>query len=196
MFEFIEGTLEEKSPESIAINCRGVGYLLFIPVNCFHELPQIGTPVRMYTSFIVREDSQRLFGFLERSERDLFSTLKDISGIGPKTALSLIGHLEKNALLEAVHASNTKLISKVPGIGKKTAERLVIELRDKKMTSSFSVKDVSLTAEEQLKADGVSALMSLGYSPIQAEKAVDKTLKVSEDTLDLPLLITTSLKNM
>jgi len=196
MYEFVEGTLDEKAPDKITLNCNGIGYFLFIPLNCYHTLPQIGKKLRIYTSFVVREDAHRLFGFLERAERDLFNILKDISGIGPKTALSLIGHLDRHQLFDAVHASNARLIAKVPGIGKKTAERLIVELRDKKFSTATPSSGIQLTGEDQLRFDAISALVSLGYSPQQSERAIDKTLKTAENELELPLLITNALQQM
>lgn len=194
MYEFIEGILEEKMPDRAILHCHGVGYLLSIPLNCFHSLPQLGQPLRLYTSFIVREDAHRLFGFTERAERDLFNTLKEISGIGPKTALSLIGHLDRHQLFDAVHASNATLIAKVPGIGKKTAERLIVELRDKKMQTSLPLSPLSLSSEEQVRFDAISALISLGYSAHIAERAIDKTLK--EGQHELSTLITRALQQI
>lgn len=182
MFAFIEGTLEEKTHERAIINVNGIGYECFIPINCYSELPPAGKSCRLYTSFIVREDSQRLFGFTDEGEKNLFNTLKDISGVGPKTALALVGHLDRTKFYEAIHASNATAISKVPGIGKKTAERLIVELRDKKMAQP---------ARSSLQLDAIAALTSLGYNQAKAEKAVERAY---DDTLELPLLITKALQ--
>lgn len=196
MYEFIEGILEEKAPDRAVVHCNGIGYVLSIPVNCFHNLPQIKQKIRFYTSFVVREDAHRFFGFTDQAERDLFNTLKDISGIGPKTALALIGHLNRDQLFEAVHSSNALLISKVPGIGKKTAERLIVELRDKKMRSPIPSSTITLSENDQLRFDAISALINLGYSSQQAERAISKAMKASESQPELPLLITEALKLM
>ena len=138
----------------------------------------------------MREDSQRLFAFHSRAERDLFNVLKEVSGVGPKTALALVGHIERDAFFEAVHAGNTRLISGVPGIGKKTAERLIVELKDKKL--QYEGTPLKASPKDQVKHDAIAALTNLGYSSNHAEKAVEK--KYRED-ITLPDLITLSLQN-
>lgn len=190
MYEFIEGIVEEKTITHAVIASHGIGYFMHIPINCFSQLPELGEPARLYTSFIVREDSQRLFAFHSRAERDLFNILKEVSGVGPKTALALVGHIERDAFFGAVHSGCAKTIAQVPGIGKKTAERLIVELKDKKVHAGET--PLKTMPKDQVKLDAIAALINLGYSSTHAEKAVEK--KYRED-ITLPDLITQSLRN-
>jgi Holliday junction DNA helicase RuvA len=196
MIYHLKGTLTEASPLHITIDVHGVGYGILTPINTLGKLPQIGKEILLYTSLQVREDSQKLYGFLTKEERALFEKLIEISGIGPKTALSLLGHLEISDLEIALQQSNTALLSKVPGIGKKTAERLTIEMKDK----IKSLKGTSLTGISSLKetgpvADAISALINLGYSAVQAQKAVNSAAKDIGKEPQLADLIKVALKN-
>jgi len=131
MFEYIKGKLTDASPLKAVIEINGLGYSLLIPVNNYSKLPAFGHEILLYVSTVIREDSHKVYGFLTRTERDLFENLIEVSGIGPKTGLALIGHMEIDELQLAIAQSNIALICKIPGIGKKTAERLVVEMRDK-----------------------------------------------------------------
>ena len=131
MYAYIKGTLTQASASCATVEAAGVGYKLFVPANLFTKLPHLGSEVLLHTSFVVREQSQALYGFIASQERDLFETLMGVTGIGPKLALSLIGHLSLSDLQFAISQGNIAALSKVPGVGKKIAERLVVELRDK-----------------------------------------------------------------
>ena len=131
MIAFIKGKLAHASPASVIVDAGGIGYKIFIPANLYNALPQIGSEVLLQTSFVVRELSQTLYGFLSAHDRDVFEALMGVTGIGPKTALAVIGHLSVHDLQRAIAGHDIMTISKVPGIGKKTAERLIIEMRDK-----------------------------------------------------------------
>jgi Holliday junction DNA helicase RuvA len=137
----------------------------------------------------VREDVQQLYGFLTETERDLFEQLLNISGIGPKSAIAIIGHTDITAFQQAVATSNIRLLSSIPGIGKKTAERLIIEMRDRlpKLSSG--------TGGGSLMIDASQALMNLGYTPVAAQQAIQKTIKAHPEERDLGRLITLSLQN-
>ena len=141
-----------------------------------------------------------LSGFLNRKERDFFEKLSDVSGIGPKTALSLIGHMDSSALEEAISSANIFLLSKVPGIGKKTAERLIVELKDKIKTGFKgdlpSVNGTEVKEEDNTVSDALNALMNLGYNTMQAQKAIKKALEHTGETPELSKLITTALKGI
>ncbi|MBU6446860.1 MAG: Holliday junction branch migration protein RuvA, partial [Verrucomicrobia bacterium] len=130
MFESIKGQLIDKTAVKAVVETGGIGYRLTIPFSAYTKLPS-GGAVHLFLSQVVREDSNTLYAFIEKEERDLFETLITLSGIGPKTALSIIGHLEMGAFHRAIHAADVRLLSKIPGLGKKTAEKLVIEMRDK-----------------------------------------------------------------
>ncbi|MDN3506052.1 MAG: Holliday junction branch migration protein RuvA [Simkaniaceae bacterium] len=189
MFEYLKGTLIDATPSKITIDVNGVGYCLFISIATFEKLPNPNTEVKLYTSFIVREDSQKLFGFLTPNERDFFHTLCDISGIGPRLAIAILGHMTIEDLYEAVSHHNTKAISSIPGIGKKMAERLILELQGKFETTS---KEKVYSAKGPL-ADAISALINLGYNPMDAQKAVQMAAKQAQDP-PLAELISLALK--
>lgn len=193
MFESIEGILKEKTPSRITVATHGIGYRLSIPLSAYGRLPNPGDAVFLYLCQVVREDAHHLFAFLERGERDLFEQLLNLSGIGPKTALALIGHMDLASFHHAIAASDTRLLSKIPGIGKKTAERLVLEMRDK--LSDLPVAE-GPKSKGSLAADAISALMHLGYSPADARKAVQKAVSKHEGETDLSKVISLSLQSL
>lgn len=202
MFAHIRGALSYSSPLYVVVEAGGIGYKLFIPASLHAQLPQNGEALLLYTAFIVRELSQTLYGFISGQERDLFEVLLGVSGIGPKTALSLIGHLSTHNLYEAISNNDIPKICKVPGIGKKSAERLIIEMRDK-LPTLFAEKPALLSengkkhaTHVQVVNDAMSALINLGYTQATAEKAIKKTLKDSPEAVELAQLITLSLKNV
>jgi holliday junction DNA helicase RuvA len=126
----IKGKLLDKSPPIILVDCQGVGYELEVPMTTFYELPEIGNDVTLLTHFIVREDAQLLFGFGSEQERKIFKQLIKVNGIGAKVALSILSGISLNELMKAINHSESDLLVKIPGIGKKTADRLVLELKD------------------------------------------------------------------
>jgi len=144
-----KGKLAHSSPASIIIDAGGIGYKIFIPANIFNALPQIGSEVMLQTSFVIRELSQTLYGFLSAHERDVFEALMGVTGIGPKTALAVIGHLSVHDLQRSIAGHDIATISKVPGIGKKTAERLIIEMRDK-LPAMFAHDPADFAVQTQL----------------------------------------------
>lgn len=197
MYEFIRGTLIHALPHKAILEAAGIGYSIEIPVSTFSLLPGPGEQLLLYISFLVREDDQRLFGFISQQERDLFDTVRSVTGIGPKTALSLIGHLPLPELERAILQNSTPLLTKVPGIGKKIAERLIMELKDKLGKTGRTAASFSLPANgpANIRTDAVSALINLGYSPLQADQAVRKAQE-NDDNLPLPQLITRSLRHV
>ena len=196
MFEYIKGILTEASPVKVTLETHGVGYLLFIPLNNYAKLPKIGSQLTLYVSAVIREDSHKNYGFLTTDQRDLFEALIDVSGIGPKTGIALLGHMEINDLQLAIAQGNTVAISKVPGIGKKTSERLVIELRDKvkKFDNPANSSHSSSSSGGGVVSDAISALINLGYNPVQAQKAIKTALGASEEEPELAKLITSALR--
>lgn len=193
MYEYIKGKLIQASPVKITIETGGMGYSLFISLSTYSKLPQIGENICCFVSFVVREDSQRFFGFLTEMERSLFEKLNDISGVGPKTSLSLLGHLDMDQLASAVQTEDVTALMKVPGIGRKTAERLIIELRDK-LKNFVATRKEPLTKKEGVYSDAVSALVHLGYSSKDAQNAVKNILDKSEKEPILSEVITRALK--
>jgi len=191
MFEYVKGTLVEALPFKAVVDVGGVGYSIFIPLNTFGKLPKVGGPILLYLSPVIREDAHKLYGFLTRSERELFEKLIEVSGVGPKTGLALIGHLEIAELQLAIAQANITLLSKIPGIGKKTAERLTVELRDKVKNLGL---DSAPKAASSLVADAASALSHLGYNALQAQKAVTTVLEKAKKEPTLSELITLALR--
>lgn len=190
MYEYLKGKLAEMTPGKITLEVNGIGFGLLIPLNSYSKLPQLGNEVIIYTALIIREDAHTLFGFLFKNERDLFYKLNEVSGIGPKTALALVGHVEAADLQLAISQANISLLCKIPGIGKKTAERLVVDLRDVfKKQPLLEQKSVIPVA-----SDAIGALTNLGYHPLQAQKAVQNVMKNAKDDIDLGTLITQALK--
>jgi Holliday junction DNA helicase RuvA len=176
----ISGTLAEKTPPLVLVDVHGVGYEISVPMSSFYNLPELGQPVVLLTHFIVREDAQLLYGFLTQSERATFLELVKISGVGPRTALSILSGLSVNELAQAVTRQDGARLVKVPGIGKKTAERLLLELKGK------LGPDLALPAAAQMsdtQGDITQALQALGYSEREAAaalKALPADVGVSE----------------
>ena len=201
MYAYLKGLLTFASPLDIIIDVSGIGYRVHIPASVFGLLPTPGEVIHIHTSFIVRENSHALYGFLTTQDRDLFDALLGVTGIGPKLALSIIGHLSAQELQYAINNHEIAVISKVPGIGKKTAERLIIELRDKLKNiipldpADFAIQQRS-DPQTLMINDAMSALINLGYNQSTAQKAIKKTLSDNPDSIDLASLITTALKNV
>lgn len=199
MYEYIKGILIEANLSKVTIETNGVGYSVLIPLNIFSKLPAIGSQTILHISFVVREDSQKLFGFLTRGQRDFFESLIEIAGIGPKTGLCLIGHMEIQELQAAISRGQTQLLCKIPGIGKKTAERLVVEMRDriKKMTGPSGLYPLEASCDEEgVVADAISALVNLGYNSARAQKAVKAATARTQEPQELAKLITSALRSI
>ena len=198
MFEYIQGYLAQAFPTHVIVDVHGVGYRLYIPFNNYAKLPVLKTQSFFFVCVVIREDSHKLFGFLSEHERDLFEQLIDISGIGPKTALALIGHMELQELQAAIGQGNIAKVCKIPGIGKKTAERLVVEMRDKifKIRGIDSLSEPLTQSESNLIQDAISAMVNLGYHATQAQKAVKASMQACDATPTLATLITSALRYM
>lgn len=175
----ITGTLAEKNPPQLLVDVNGVGYELDVPMSTFYNLPALGERVSLLTHFVVREDAQVLFGFLTHEERATFRQLVKISGVGPRTALAILSGLSVSELAQAVSLQETGRLVKVPGIGKKTAERLLLELKGKLGDSLIAPAAVANDAQ----ADILQALVALGYNDREAAtalKALPPDVGVSE----------------
>jgi Holliday junction DNA helicase RuvA len=178
----LEGRLLRKSPSQIVLLVGGVGYKLFIPVSTFYELPGEGAEVALHVHTHVREDVLALYGFSSATEERLFQRLIDVNGIGPALALKVMSGLEPSALVEAIRSSDLRRLSSIPGVGKKTAERLVVELRDKmaEIAPPSSQEETSKSPAgrvEALREDLLSALANLGFPRPSAEKSVENVLR-------------------
>tara|TARA_B100000035_G_scaffold134321_1_gene114249 strand:- start:2797 stop:3378 length:582 start_codon:yes stop_codon:yes gene_type:complete len=165
----IKGYLIEKIPPFILLDCQGVGYEIEVPMTTFFDLPDEGSEVILLTHLVVREDAHLLFGFATNSERLMFRQLIKVNGIGAKVALSILSSIESNELTNAIRTDDTNKLIKIPGIGRKTAERLVLELKDR-------IKDIEVTQSSKNVITNIddieNALISLGYSAAQASIAI------------------------
>lgn len=173
----ITGQIVEKLPPQIVVDVGGVGYELDVPMGTFYELPHLGEKVTLFTHHVVREDAQLLYGFASRSERESFRQLLKISGIGAKTALAILSGMNADELALAISGEDVARLSRIPGIGKKTAERLILELRGKldlsTGTATTSISGGSVPAAPvSARSDIVNALLALGYNDREAAAAV------------------------
>ena len=177
----ISGILLDKTPPLALIDCNGVGYECEVPMSTFYLLPQVGDKVTLLTHFVVREDAQLLFGFGTNPERLMFRQLLKVNGIGAKSALAILSGLSIDELIQAVSLQEAGLLTRVPGIGKKTAERLLLELKDKfTLDSALSIKGSGITSISQ---DVLNALIALGYNEresLNAVKSLDVNLTVND----------------
>src|SRR5580692_8495702 len=176
MITFLNGKLVEALPTQVVVEVNGVGYEALIPLSSFDKLPQPGQELKLLTQLIVREDSHTLYGFMSAGERDLFRLLiNSVSGIGPKTALNILSGISVTAFRGAVANGDMKSLSQISGVGKKTAERIVVELRDKiGATGAWEASSAqrSLSPADQKINDAVLALMALGFKQIEAHDSV------------------------
>ena len=176
MITFLHGKLIEALPTQITVEVNGVGYEALIPLSSFDKLPQPGQSIKLLTQLVVREDAHTLYGFMSSEERDLFRLLiHTVSGIGPKTALNVLSGISVTAFRGAVASGDLKSLSKISGVGKKTAERIVLELKDKiGLAGAWEAASAkhSLSPDEQRINDAVLALVALGFKQIDAHDAV------------------------
>ena len=177
MIAQITGVLAEKSPNQLIINVGGVGYQVFVSLQTLYRLPAIGEQVSLHIYTHLREDALQLYGFLEREEKDLFLLLRGVTGIGPRLALNILSGIPAQELEEALGASDVTRLLAVPGVGKKTAERLVVELREKVGAVRNGQAQEIFGEQARVAAEAVSALINLGYRKAEAEKSVSLALK-------------------
>ena len=174
----IRGMLLEKHPPWLLVEAGGVGYEVEAPMTVFYDLPAVGEPVSLYTHFVVRDDAQLLFGFASRYERELFRTLIRVNGVGPKMALGILSGIEAERLLRCVRDQDVTTLTRVPGVGRKTAERLLVELRDRlekiEGTPAAMPGLVAVADGEDPVRDAVAALEALGYRNRDAQQAVSR----------------------
>ena len=196
MISFIEGALSECGIFHSVVNVNGIGYFVNMPLTVSSKMPAIGSKVKLYTYIVYREDKQDMYGFLSKEERDFFKlVVEKVSGVGPKTTLNLMSKLSLSIIKNAIESRDLDILAKCHGIGKKSAERIIMELSDKNLhneETSFC-PDTSYNIQHSLLDDAVSALVSLGYKQSDAYKAVKKaSSKLGQDT-DLEQLIKAAL---
>ncbi len=198
----ITGILVDKTPPEILVKVGGIGYEIQVPMNTLFQLPEVGKEVTLHTHFVVREDAQLLYGFIASKDKALFRSLIKVNGVGPKMALAILSGMEADEFVRTVRSNNVAALVNMPGVGKKTAERLIIEMRDRLAEwgdgedgdaplASGSSADNKLMSQE-----AESALLSLGYKPQQAARAIDRILKDNPQINDSEALIRLALKSM
>lgn len=194
----IEGNLIDKQAPFLLIDVNGLGYEVQAPMSTFYQLPEAGVKVVLHTHFVVREDAQLLYGFATVRERSLFRTLIKVNGVGPKMAMAILSGIEADEFVRCVDEGNVTALVKVPGVGKKTAERLIVEVKDKlkewQPEHGMVMNPASKSASQSdVVQDAEGALVALGYKPQDAAKAISK---VKADGLSSEELIRAALKNM
>lgn len=192
MIGMLRGTLLEKRPPELVMDVQGVGYELFVPMTTFYDLPGVGVELTLHTHLAVREDAHTLYGFLHSAERDLFRNLIRVNGVGPKLALTILSGMNADVFVNCVQCQDTAALIRLPGVGKKTAERLVIELRDRlkgwhgAVTAVAGSNGGGKRGVESPIEEAVSALVALGYKPQDAGRMVrgiDAAELVSEEII-------------
>ena len=188
MIAHLTGKLLQKHPTAVVIDVQGVGYEVTIPLSTYYEIGEVGSTVSLLTYTYVREDALQLYGFRTAREKDLFLRLISVSGVGPKLAITILSGLSADQLIPAIRTNDVARLMAIPGVGKKTAERLIVELRDKVAALSSDEAEAAYrqmtaveAAEEAVKQDVISALMNLGYPRPLAERAVTAALESEQN---------------
>jgi len=196
----IRGILVDKKPPEIQVDVGGICYEVQVPMSTLYQLPEVGKELNLHTHFVVREDAQLLYGFFEEKDKSMFRSLIKINGVGPKMALGILSSMEADEFVRAVRSNDINAMVKMPGIGKKTAERLLIEMRDRLSDWDGGSKGSSAPSAASLSTsitnDAETALVSLGYKPQQAAHAIAQVLKANPEIEDSEQLIRQSLKSM
>ncbi|MBF0218033.1 MAG: Holliday junction branch migration protein RuvA [Gammaproteobacteria bacterium] len=193
----LQGTLIEKQPPQLLLDVAGVGYEIELPMSSFYELPGVNETTTLLIHMVVREDAHLLYGFISHAERDLFRTLIRVNGVGPKLALAMLSGMNCHELVTALQQSDLTALMRLPGVGKKTAERLVIEMADRlqgwQATSPLGEKGgyTPVQATHNAHDDAISALISLGYKPVEASRLVQQ---VATDDMDSEAVIRAALR--
>ncbi len=172
MIAQLNGRLIEKNPTDLVIDCGGVGYYVKISLNTFSRVGD-SESVKVYTEFVVREDAQLLYGFADKEEREMFRHLVSVSGIGPNTAMIMLSSLVPEEIAHAIQVEDVKTIQSIKGIGAKTAQRVIVDLKDKMLKMEFSSENIQFSNNTN-RFDALTALISLGFDKKSAEKAIDK----------------------
>jgi Holliday junction DNA helicase RuvA len=195
----LRGIILEKQPPQLLLDVQGIGYEIDAPMSTFYKLPEVGQEITLLTHFVVREDAHHLYGFYSREERMLFRTLLRVNGVGPRLSLTILSSIDPDEFVRCIVNNDTASLVRVPGVGKKTAERLIIEMRDKLTTWHLGEsKELNLNVavtkgRNHIIQDAISALVSLGYKPQEASRAVSK---VDEGTLTSEEIIRRALREM
>ena len=194
----IKGRLLEKTPPEILVEVGGITYEVLVPMSTLYQLPDLGELIHLHTHFSVREDAQTLYGFFDAKTKRMFRSLVRINGVGPKMALGILSGMSVDDLVQTIQDSDIESMVRMPGIGKKTAERLIIEMRDKlsEWSSNEPHDDYSLASRSQIMKEAEIAMITLGYKSQHAVKAIAQVLKNNPEISDSEELIRFSLKSM
>lgn len=195
MIHHLRGQLIEKNPTYIVIDCNGVGYFLHISLHTFALLRNASEAISIYTHLQVKEDSQTLFGFMEKSERELFRLLISVSGIGASIARTMLSSLDPEQIMNAIASGDVGTIQSIKGIGAKTSQRVILDLKDK-VLKVFGEGDVFVSQSNTNKEEALSALETLGFARKAAEKVVDRIMKDSTEDPTVETIIKLALKNL
>ena len=197
MIAHIQGRLHFKSPENLIIDVDGIGYQVHVPLTTFYELPDVGDTVALHIHTHVREDVLQLYGFQAQEEKALFVRLMGVAGIGPRLAVNILSGISPAELAECLGQGNLARLISIPGVGRKTAERIMVEMRDK-LPALAADRDIALSvksaADETVMNDAISALVNLGYKKGVARKAIDEAIERLEGELNLESLLKESLR--
>ncbi|EKD28254.1 MAG: Holliday junction DNA helicase [uncultured bacterium] len=202
MIYFLKGIVTYKIPSWVEIDVNGVGYGLLISLLTYDSLPQVGEPIELHTMLITRENEMSLYGFSSRSEREMFNILMSVSGVGAKVSLAILSTLNEGQIQKAIFENDLSLLSTVPGVGKKTSERLVLELRDKLKNKKFLASKSATNAankespEDKVSEDAISALVTLGYNGLQARNVIKDILKEETSSISIEELIRKGLNRL
>lgn len=196
MITYVSGTLAHKSPTDAVIDVQGLGYELLIPTSSFEKLPAVGKPAKLLAHHHVREDAAVLFGFATEAERTLFRTMIGVSGVGPKLALAALSAMPPDTLRDHILEGDASVLTRIPGVGKKTAERLVVELRDRlaDLDGFEGGPAAGAGGDAPMRADARAALEALGFSRAEAEKRIRKALRDHDGAASAEELIRLALR--
>jgi Holliday junction DNA helicase RuvA len=190
MIAHLEGKVRHKTPDFIIIDVHGVGYCVHVPLSTYYDLPEPGQSVCLNIHTHVRDDALQLYGFRTLAEKEMFLMLITISGIGPRLAMNILSGISAEELRQVIYHENRGRLHSIPGVGKKTAERMILELRDKlKIKKDSPSKLETMSCELTVRDDAFSALLNLGYRPVEAEKALHRVEVAEGDHLPLPELL-------
>lgn len=196
----IRGILVDKKPPDILLEVNGITYEIQVPLSTLYQLPDVGKQLLLHTHFVVREDAQLLYGFYEVKDKAMFRALIRVNGVGPKMALAILSGMDADALVRTIRHNDVAALTRMPGVGKKTAERLIVEMRDR--LDEWDASDVPVhqssgaMAPATITREAETALVGLGYKPQQAARAIALVLKENPDCVESESLIRLALKSM
>jgi len=199
MISFVRGKLLNKTPTLVTVEIGGIGLDVFVPMSTSKVLPAVNETVFLLTHLYVKEDALKLFGFADEDERELFRHLISVSGVGPKLALTILSGMSIDTLYDLIASGNETALVSVPGIGKKTAQRLIVDLKDKVASKKLARQDVRIATSNipaNVADEAILALISLGYNRVTAQKAIEKAALKISDVISVEELITRALRNM